>query len=121
MESLVSGSPSHGKSSCLSALSTEVAALAGAAGFDRVVRDHHAGAALGGRQQVAGEFGGRLLIEDDDRKVGEQHPGEGEPLPLPSRQLGTVLADRGVKPGGQTVDPVQQSGPAQCVAQAVPS
>lgn len=103
----------------MSALSTEVAALACAAGFDRAVRDHHAGAVLGGGQQVAGEFGGRLLVEDDDGEVGEQHPGEGEPLP--SRQLGTVLADRGVEPGGQTVDPVQQSGSAQRVAQVVPS
>ena len=103
----------------MSALSIEVTALAGAAGFDRAVRDHHEGAALGGRQQVAGEFGGRLLVEDDDREVGEQLPGEGEPLP--SRQLGTVLADQGVEPGGQTVDPVQQSGPAQRVAQVVPS
>ena len=57
------------------------------------------------------------LVEDDDREVGQQHPGQGEPLPLAAGQPGAVLADRGVQARGQAVGPVAEPRLAQGVTQ----
>jgi len=39
------------------------------------------------------------LIEHEDRRALEQHPRDGNPLPLPARELDAALADMGVEAG----------------------
>ena len=49
------------------------------------------------------ERGGRL-VEDEERRVAEEGPGQGDPLPLPDRQVaaaGEVLGQQRVVAGGQ--------------------
>ncbi len=77
-------------------------------------------------QQVAGHRGrgglvevlGRL-VEDEDREVGQQRPGQREPAALAAGQRPAVLADRRLQPGRQGVDPVGQPGRRQGLAQFV--
>src|ERR1019366_7544294 len=51
------------------------------------------------------------LVEDEQGGIGEQGPGEGEPLPLAAGERGAVGADLGVPAQWQGADPVQQAGP----------
>ena len=77
------------------------------------VRDHDRGAAVerlvqrglhrGLRRRV--EVRGRL-VEDHDPRLGEQQPGDGQPLPLTARQPVAALAHDRVEPVGQRPDQV---------------
>ena len=60
------------------------------------------------------ERGGRL-IEDQDRRVLEEHAGDREPLLLPAGELDAALADDRVQPIRQAGDHIVQSGPARRV------
>jgi hypothetical protein len=62
--------------------------------------------------------GGRL-VEDDDAGVGQQQPGDRQPLALAAREAVPPLADDGVEPVGEGGDEVGQAGPAECVPQVV--
>ena len=84
------------------------------------VGDEQDRAAFSGGQQVPGQLVGGLLIkvlgrlvEDEDGKVGQQHPRQGEPLALTAGQPHAVLAYLCVQAGGQALDPFQQPGPTQ--------
>ena len=59
----------------------------------------------GGDRRLGGrvERGGRL-VEDDHAGVGQQQPGDGEPLPLAAGEPVAALADDGVEPAGQARD-----------------
>lgn len=46
------------------------------------------------------------IVQDDDREVREEYPGQREPLPLPAGQLRAVLADRRGQPGGKGRGPL---------------
>ena len=52
------------------------------------------------------------LVQDEDREVGEQGPGQRQPLTLAAGQPGAVFTDRGCRTVGQRVHPVQRAGPA---------
>ena len=72
------------------------------------VGDKQYGAPGGGGQQVAGEGIRRFLIqvlgrliEDDDGEIRQQHPGQGQALPLATRQPGAVLSDGVSRPAGR--------------------
>src|SRR5262249_40055850 len=73
------------------------------AGGDRSVGDQQDGAAGCRRQQIGGECVGLLvvgvlgrLVEDEDRKVGEQCPSKREALALSAGQSCSVFADVGL-------------------------
>ena len=56
----------------------------------------------------------RGLVEDHDRRVGEQHAGDGQPLLLAARHAVAPLADDGVEPVGERLDDGQDlSRPAR--------
>ena len=84
----------------------------------RAVGDEDRRAVPGGRQQVGEERRrgavvqvlGRL-VEDDDRPVGEEHPGQRDPLALPARHRGAVLADERVEPVGEARHPRGEARP----------
>jgi hypothetical protein len=54
---------------------------------------------------------GRRLVQDQDGRIGEQRPGDGEPLPLAARKAATVLADQRVEAVGKARDPRVERGP----------
>ena len=54
---------------------------------------------------------GRGLVEDQQLRIGEQGPGQGQPLALAAGQRGAVRADRRVPAERQRSDPVQQLDP----------
>ena len=60
------------------------------------------------------------LVDDEHREVGEQRPGECEPLALAAGDLRPVGADPSLEPGGQSRDPLQQPRPVHGVAQLRP-
>src|SRR5215212_419361 len=82
------------------------------------VGDDQAGPALEGGGQgpldlhlgLGVEVGGGL-VEDDDGRVGQQQPGDGQALLLPARQPVAALADHRLPPFGQAFDQVQDPGP----------
>ena len=84
------------------------------------VRDDDRGAALQrlGQRVLDGRLGrgvevrGRL-VEDDDPRPGEQHPGDGQPLPLAARQPVPALADHRVEPVRQRRAPGRPAGRAR--------
>ena len=63
-------------------------------------------------------MGGRL-IQDDHARVGQQQPGDGQPLPLAAGQPIAALPDHGVEPVRQRGDQGVQAGPPQRVPQVV--
>ncbi len=70
--------------------------------------DEQDGTALGGVQQVGGERPavGRVqvgggLVEDQQRRVGQERAGQRQPLPFAAGDGGPVGADRGVPAPGQ--------------------
>src|SRR5829696_1840665 len=81
------------------------------------VGDDQAGPALEGGGQglldvdlgLGVEVGGGL-VEDDDGRVGQQQPGDGQALLLPARQPVAALADHRLPPLGQALDQVQDPG-----------
>lgn len=54
---------------------------------------------------------GRRLVQDQDGRIGEQRPGDGEPLPLSARKAAAVLADQRVEAIGKARDPRVETGP----------
>jgi hypothetical protein len=75
------------------------------------VRDGDGGAAVheaferGLHEAFAGGVqGAGRLVEDEDARVGEQHPRDSEPLLLPAGQAVAALADGGVPAGVQPAD-----------------
>ena len=82
-----------------------------------LVGDEQDGAALGGLQQVRGErpAGFRVevgggLVEDQQRRAGEERAGQREALPFAAGNGCTVGADRGIQAPGKRPDPGQQPG-----------
>ena len=43
------------------------------------------------------------VVEDEDRRPGDDGTGEGEPLPLAARERQALLSDAGVEPPGKVV------------------
>jgi hypothetical protein len=56
------------------------------------------------------------LVKHQHGKVGQEHAGEGKPLPLAAGQPFAVLAHRAVQPLGQRLDPVEQACLPQSLA-----
>ena len=82
--------------------------------MSRVARPAVSGQQVGG-QRGAGfgvQVGGRL-VEDQHGRVGEQRPGQREPLPFAAGHGGPVRADRGVPAPRKRIDPGQQPGPGR--------
>ena len=73
---------------------------------------------LHGRLRGRVQVGGRL-VQDHHPRVGQQQPGDGQPLPLAAGQPVAALPDHGVQPVRQRGDQVVQPGPAQRVPQLV--
>ena len=61
-------------------------------------------------------MGGRLVEDDDVRRL-QQHPGDGDALLLPAAQAVAAVADDGVETGGEGVDEAQDLGAAERLAQ----
>ena len=63
----------------------------------------------------AGVQGRGRLVQDDDRRVPQDRPGDRDPLPLPAGQVRAALADVRVEPvrqpGGELVHQRQPRGP----------
>ena len=57
---------------------------------------HHAVERLLDRRLDLAVEGARRLVEDEDRRVLQDHPRQRYPLPLPARELHPALADVGV-------------------------
>src|SRR5829696_10205511 len=81
------------------------------------VGDDQAGPALegGGQGLLDVDLGLRVevgggLVEDDDGRVGQQQPGDGQALLLPARQPVATLPDHRLPPLGQALDQVQDPG-----------
>jgi len=53
---------------------------------------------------------GRGLVENEDRRIDEQCAGDGDSLPLTTRQSRTALAENGVIPVGKRHDEVVRIG-----------
>ena len=53
------------------------------------------------------------LVEDQDRRVLQEHAGDGQALLLPARELHAALADDRVEPVGQVGDHRVEPGPAR--------
>ena len=66
------------------------------------------------RVQVRGR-----LVQDEQRRVGQQRPGQRDPLPLAAGHGGAAGADRGVPALRQRLDPGQQPGPRGRLGQLV--
>ncbi len=85
----------------------------------KLVGDKQGGPARGESEQIGGQGRARLgvqvrgrLVQDQYGWIGEQGPGQGEPLALAAGHGRSVRADPGVPPLRQGPDPGQQSGPA---------
>ena len=50
------------------------------------------------------------VVEHQHPRVGEQRPGQGDPLPLPARQRQPAFADHGVVAVGQRGDELVRGG-----------
>ena len=79
-----------------------------------LVGDQQRRASGGDVEQVVRECAARVrveaggwLVEDEHRRIREQRPGQGEPLPLATGQYRAVRSDWGVPAAGQRGDPVQ--------------
>ena len=81
---------------------------------DGGVPDRREDARLGLRVEV-----GRRLVQQHQRRVAEEHPGERDPLPLPRGQPGAVVAEPGRQPVRQCVDEPQRAGLLGGAAQRV--
>ena len=55
------------------------------------------------------ERAGRF-VEDEDRRIAKQGPGDGDPLALPAGEPGAPLAEQGVEPVGQLPDEGRRVG-----------
>ena len=69
-----------------------------------------------GTPRVRVEAGGGL-VEDEHRRVREQRPGQGEPLPLAAGDRRSVYAHGRAEALGERLDPRQQPGPRRGVRQ----
>ena len=68
-------------------------------------------ATAGSPLRLGVERGGRL-VQDQDRRVLQEHPRDRQPLLLPARQLDAALADHRVQPVRQASDQSVQPRPA---------
>ena len=85
--------------------------LVGVADRREPVRDDQGRPALEGGVEGALDRGlglgvevGGGLVEDDDRGLLEQQPGDGEPLPLAAGEPVAAVADHGVEAVGESTD-----------------
>ena len=58
------------------------------------------------------QVGGRL-VQQQQRRVAEEGPGQGDPLALAGREPGAALAETGLEPFGQAGHQVGQAGSSQ--------
>ena len=85
----------------------------------RAVGRHHHGATdheapHGGQDALFGPAVeiGRGLVEEKERRIPEKGPSQGDPLPLPCRQPGSIGAERGLESLGQAGDDIVKPGVA---------
>jgi len=89
-----------------------------------LVGDQQRRAPGGDVEQVGGEGAARVrveaggwLVEDEQRRVREQRPGQGDPLPFAARDGRAVHAHGGLEALGERLYPGQQPGPCRGVRQ----
>src|SRR5690606_24602864 len=58
----------------------------------------------------AGVHRARRLVEDEELRLGEERPGDGDELLLPGRDAATLLVDDRVVAVGQTLDEAVHAG-----------
>ena len=54
------------------------------------------------------------VVENQNRRAGNDRACQGEPLPLPAGQAGALLADAGVEPEGQVIDELRSRNVDRC-------